>query len=294
MIDLHLHTIYSDGADTLKELLKKAEKKKLEYISITDHDNCNAYAELKNIDIKKYYSGKIIPGIEIKCSINGRLIEVLGYKINTDKMQEWANEFYKDKTKEVLQQKYFNMLYEKCLQMKLIMSPKEKIEFDSHTDWASLQIYKEIKKHIENKDKVPADFWETFNTFSKKYCGDKNHILYIDKSQDYPSIEEAIKAIKNAGGLVFLPHLFIYKWVDNIKEFINDLLKQYDIDGIECYHSEFNDENIEYLKNICDKEGYFISGGSDYHGINKPGIEMAIGKGNLKIKSDIIKNWANV
>lgn len=293
MIDLHMHTVYSDGADTLIEILKKAEKNKLDYISITDHDNCNVYMELKNIDVKKYYSGKIIPGIEIKCSINGRLIEVLGYKIDVDKMKAWADDFYKDKTKEILQQKYFDMLYEKCLKMNLVMSKKSDIEFDGKINWASVQIYKDIKSHIENKEKVPEDFWESFNTFSKKYCGDKNHILYINKEADYPSVKEAIEAIKNAGGLVFLPHLFIYKWVDNIKEFINTLLKEYNIDGIECYHSEFNDENIEYLKNICKERNYFMSGGSDYHGINKPGIEMAIGKGNLKISSEIIQNWIN-
>ena len=54
MIDLHIHTIYSDGADTLTEVLKKAEKLKLEYISITDHDNCYAYDELKKTDERTY------------------------------------------------------------------------------------------------------------------------------------------------------------------------------------------------------------------------------------------------
>ena len=86
MIDLHVHTTYSDGADSLIEVLKKAEEMELSYISITDHDNCNAYKELKNIDIKKYYTGTIIPGIEIKCGYKGRLIEILGYKIDTEKM----------------------------------------------------------------------------------------------------------------------------------------------------------------------------------------------------------------
>lgn len=69
MIDLHIHTTYSDGADSLIEVLKKAENNNLDYISITDHDNCNAYKELEFLDVKKYYTGKIIPGIEIKVRI---------------------------------------------------------------------------------------------------------------------------------------------------------------------------------------------------------------------------------
>lgn len=293
MIDLHIHTTYSDGADSLIEVLKKAEQNKLEYISITDHDNCNGYMEMKKIDVKEYYTGKIIPGIEIKCAHNGRLIEILGYKIDVDKMKKWCDEFYANKTKDILQQKYFDMLYNKCLEIGLYLSPKEMVEFDIKKDWASIAIYKEIKKHLENKNKVPEDFWNDFNTFSKKYCGDKTHTLYIDKSADYPSVKEAIEAVKKCDGLVFLPHLFIYKWADDIYALIEEILSTYKVDGIECYHSEFNSDNIQYLKKICKERNYLMSGGSDYHGKNKRGIEMAIGKGNMKIPTEIIKNWAN-
>lgn len=291
MIDLHMHTVYSDGADTLIDILKKAQNNKLEYISITDHDNCNSYMELNQINVKDYYDGKIIPGIEIKCSYNGRLIEVLGYNINTDKMKKWTDIFYKDKSKPILQQKYFDLLYDKILDMGLILSPKSEMKFNNKTDWASFEIYKDIKKHIENKEKVPEDFWNEFDAFSKKYCGDKESTLYIDKSKDYPSVQEAIDAIKQAEGLVFLPHLFIYKWAENIYQLIDDLLEEYDIDGIECYHSEFTEENITYLLDLCKKRNYLISGGSDYHGDNKKGVDMGIGKGNLRIEKNIIEEW---
>ena len=118
----------------------------------------------------------------------------------------------------------------------------------------------------------------------------KSYIVY-DKTVDYPSLQQAIDAIKQANGLVFLPHLFIYKWAEDIYSLIDDILKNYKIDGIECYHSEFNEENINYLKNLCKEKHYYMSGGSDYHGTNKKDIEMAIGKGNLKIEEDIIKDW---
>lgn len=291
MIDLHMHTTYSDGADSVEEILKKAERLKLSVISITDHDNCKAYTELKNREVRENFSGKIIPGIEIKCAYGKRLIEVLGYNIDTDKMQNWANEYYKDKTKEKLQAKYFNMLYDKCKQLGLTMTEKDKIKFDSKTQWASVTIYNEIKSHEENEEKLPKDLWKEFNTFSKKYCGDPKNIFYIDKTQDYPSIELALNKIKECGGLTFYPHLFIYKWADDRKKMIKELLEKYPVDGIECMHSEFNQEEIEYLKQLCKQKGYFMSGGSDYHGINKPNIEMAVGKGNLNIEQEMIENW---
>lgn len=291
MIDLHMHTNNSDGSDSVEELLKKAQNLKLDYISITDHDTCKGYEILKNIDISKIYSGQLIPGIEIKCSYLKRNIEILGYKINTDKMNCWINEFYKDKQRNQLQIKYFNMLYEKCKEMELYLTPKEQIQWNPNNDWASFTIYTDLKKYKCNKEKVPEDLWESFRTFSKKYCGNPEHILYIDKSEDYPTLEEAIAAVKKCDGLVFLPHLFIYKWVDNKENFINDLLDNYKVDGIECYHSELTHQQSQYLISLCNERHLYKSGGSDYHGNNKKNLYMATGFGNLNISNDLIKDW---
>ena len=97
--------------------------------------------------------------------------------------------------------------------------------------------------------------------------------------------------MKKCKGLVFLPHLFIYKWADNKKEFIDDILKNYDIDGIECMHSEFDNEQIEYLIELTKERKYFRSGGSDYHGKNKIGINLGEGKGNLRIPEEFVEEW---
>lgn len=293
MIDMHMHTTYSDGADSLIEILKKAESLKLEYISITDHDTCEGYKELAKLDVKKYFSGQIINGVEIKCAYKKRLIEILGYKVDPKVINNFMEEFHKTKSKEILQQKYFDILHERCKDMGLVMSKKEDIEFNPKTDWASIKIYNDIKAHEENKLKVPDDFWSEFNIFSKKYCGDVNYPLYIDKSEDYLQLDEAIKLVKDAGGLVFLPHIFIYKWAEDKKKLLDDIVAEYDIDGIECMHSEFSQDDIDYLLEYTQKNNFYRSGGSDYHGKNKVGIEMAVGKGNLKIESYLIQDWVN-
>ena len=291
MIDLHIHSTNSDGTDSVQEILQKAQKLNLDYISLTDHDTCDGYKELEKIDIPKYYSGKVIPGIEIKCGYKKHLIELLGYKIDTNKMSNWLNDFYKDKSRAEIQNKYFNILYKKCIELGLTMREKKDIEFNPQKDWASFTIYSEIKSHKENKEKLPEDLWQEFNTFSKKYCGNVNHPLYIDKTKDYPSIEETINAIRNCNGLVFLPHLFIYRWAEDKKQFIADILTDYNIDGIECMHNTFSEENIKYLEKICNERGYYKSGGSDYHGKNKPNIELGVGKGNLKIPNEYVEDW---
>lgn len=293
MIDMHMHTTYSDGADSLIEVLKKAESLKLEYISITDHDTCEGYKELAKLDVKKYFSGQIINGVEIKCAYKKRLIEILGYKVDPKVINNFMEKFHKTKSKEILQQKYFDILHERCKDMGLVMSKKEDIEFNPKTDWASIKIYNDIKAHEENKLKVPDNFWSEFNIFSKKYCGDVNYPLYIDKSEDYLQLDEAIKLVKDAGGLVFLPHIFIYKWAEDKKKLLDDIVAEYDIDGIECMHSEFSQDDIDYLLEYTQENNFYRSGGSDYHGKNKVGIEMAVGKGNLKIESYLIQDWVN-
>ena len=278
MIDLHIHTTYSDGTKSVTEILKQAEDLKLDYISITDHDKCLAYEELKNIDVSKYYSGKIIRGIEIKCFYKGSTIEV--------------DDFYEDKDRKIIETKYFNKLYDVCEKLNLTMSKREDIKWNPENDWGGKTVYDEIKKHPENQSKLPEDLWNNgVQTFSKKYYCNKETVWYLDKSEDYPSVEEAVEAIKNAGGLVFLPHIYIYKWMKDIEKELDELMQNYRIDGIECYHSDFTEENIKHLNEYCDKNKYFKSGGSDYHGENKPTISLAIGKGNLKIPTEIVKKW---
>ncbi len=292
MVDLHIHTTYSDGTKNVTEILEQAEKLKLDYISITDHDKCDAYEELKKIDVSKYYSGKIIKGIEIKCFYKGSTIEVLGYDYNYDKMNKWVKEFYANKDRKTIETKYFNKLYEVCEKLNLSMSKKEDIKWNPENDWGGKTIYDEIKKHPENQEKLPEDLWnDGVQTFSKKYYCNKETIWYLDKSEDFPTVQEAVSAIKNSDGLVFLPHIYIYKWMKDIGKELEELVANFDIDGIECYHSDFTEENINSLNEYCDKNNLFKSGGSDYHGDNKPHITLAFGRGNLNIPTEIINNW---
>lgn len=253
--------------------------------------DAGAYSELKNMDVKKYFSGKIITGIEIKCAYKGRLIEVLGYDYDVEKMQKWIDEYYKDKQRDVIQTKYFNLLYDACEKMNLKMTPKEEIKWNPNNDWASFTIYNDFKRYEENKQKLPEDLWEDFTTFTKKYCGDLNSIFHIDKSKDYPTLDVAIKAIKDCGGIALMAHIFIYKWATNKEELINDIIENYDIDGFECYYTKFSQDQIDYIVDVCKQNNFCMSGGSDYHGNNKPDIRLGIGKGNLCVDENIIEQW---
>lgn len=96
MIDLHMHSVYSDGDKTVEEILKMCEDKKLEYISITDHNTCAAYED-KNILNNNIFSGKIIKGVEMNATFENKNIEILGYNINRPKIiEDWSKRFFSD------------------------------------------------------------------------------------------------------------------------------------------------------------------------------------------------------
>lgn len=94
----------------------------------------------------------------------------------------------------------------------------------------------------------------------------------------------------NAGGIVFLAHPFQYKFNDT-EEFLNKLYNEASLDGIECFYTMFSEEQTTYIRDFAKKHNLLISGGSDYHGKNKQNHELGIGRVNLNISKEIVKNW---
>lgn len=289
MIDLHTHTIYSDGKDDVITLLKEAEKAKLECISITDHSSCKAYEEIDNMDVSKYYSGKIVRGCELFTTINGAVIELLGYNVDTDLLNKELPNMHKY-TLEDMKKIEINKTIEICKKNGITMNEKN-IDFNSI--YASTEIHKEITSYDENKKNINDErAWENSYVFYREFMSNPDSLFFIDKSELFPSLDEVIEIIKKTNGLVFIPHIFVYG--DNSLKFLEELTKNHNIDGIECYYSTFTDEQTRYLLKLCEERNLYVSGGSDYHGSAKPNINIGIGQGNLNIPFDIIEKWARI
>ena len=89
MIDLHIHTTYSDGDKNITEILKMCENKKLEYISITDHNTVKQYED-EALENNNIFSGKVIKGVELNAVFQNKNIEILGYNIEPNIINEWC------------------------------------------------------------------------------------------------------------------------------------------------------------------------------------------------------------
>lgn len=290
MIDLHMHTSYSDGTDSVCEILKKAEDLGLEVISITDHNTCQAYLELEDIKLEHIYKGKIIVGTEFTTVFEGRIIEILGYGFDYRLVKDYLDKFY---AKEMIIFRN-NILYNRLL--KIITNLGLKFNQDdvrkqnSENEFFERAIFEELAKHSDNKNILKEDVWSSFSNFYRKGLTNPESQLFMNYGEFKPSLKEIIDLIHNGGGIAFLAHPYQYKLKDT-EAFISRLYNQYNLDGIECFYTTFTEAQTFYLVEFAKKKSLLMSGGSDYHGNNKRNHNLGIGRGNLEISKNIIANW---
>ncbi len=285
MIDLHSHSVFSDGEFTPNELLKKAEQLKLDYFSITDHNNCFAYEDIENT----IFSGKLIKGVELVTSFEKHIIEVLGYGVEIQKINEWSKQNAK-KELEYAKSIYdiLFMIFEKeGIFYTKQNNVKDKIPSQDPTGWIKQYIYEDLLKYDKNQEIIGKEILSTYSAFNKKGLNNPNSILFIHEYTRFPTLQEVVELIHNSNGLCFLAHLYQYN-ANNHIEFLNKIVKGVKLDGIETYHSSFSREQIEEINEYADKLNLYKCGGSDYHGKLKPGINLGL---DLQISNELIKPW---
>lgn len=285
MIDLHMHTINSDGSDKTEELLKKCQELGLEYISITDHDNCKSYEDLKNIDVEKTFKGKIITGCEFTTIFKGRVIEILGYGIDTDKINSWTKIYYTEEKKK--ERKAF------CKKEVLRKLKLQGIELDETKLNPNLTYDRAIYEQLlldkeKNEEILGKGILDNLRFIYRRGFSNPNSKIYVDISQYRPNPQEITDLIHRAGGKTFLAHPYQY-YFDNILDMITDLRKECDLDGVEAFHSTFTLEQMIEMQEYAKKNNLYISGGSDYHGTVKPEVKLKVGSDNLHISKNILE-----
>lgn len=287
MIDLHMHTIYSDGDKTVEEILKMCEDKKLDYISITDHDTCKQYYD-EAIKNNKIFSGKIITGSELHAVFQKRNIEILAYNIDPDIISNWCEKYYSEDKLREQQNIYRQRLFEICDKHGLIYDESKIKKPKKVSEYVERPIYEEVMKHKENHE-ILGKFAESFSIFFRTGLTNPESSYFMNHVEFRPAYKEVIDIIHKAGGKAFLAHPFEYRFEDTI-EFINDLRKEKELDGIECFHPSADTEKLQILLDYAKKNNLYISGGSDYHGKSKPDRKIGIGSGTSNISNEIL-NW---
>ncbi len=287
MIDLHTHTTYSDGTWNVKKLLTEAQKHNVNLLAITDHNTVKAHLEIEKNDYSKYFTGKIIVGAEFDCVFNNAKIELLGYNFDVHKMNKWLGKAYDIEMKKPNLMEEFNLLMEACHKNNIKV---DNIDYKEDMGWPIDYIYPSIKKCHENRQFFSQKEWDDIDYFFRCCTCNMDFPLYIDFSYQTPNAKMVSNKIRELGGKVFLAHLFIYP-LRNYKNYLDSLLSENVIDGIETYYSKFNDEQIEFIKKYCKENNLYMSAGTDCHGDKKPDRKIGIGYGNMNTQIDVVKDW---
>lgn len=285
MIDLHIHTLYSDGSDSVLNILQQAQRLNIGVLSITDHDSVKAYFDLDKLNISNIYSGKIITGVEFTTTFDGYTTEILGYGCDYNKINKILTSFY---TPRFVKKQYDKLMNEMA---GLIKTHNLIFDFNNKKNCESfMAYYNELSKHEENYLKVKDNILDSFGNFIRKGYANPKSSFYVDKSTCYLKFDEIVDIIHDAGGVAILAHPFIYQFED-ITKVLNKMFKTTHLDGLECYYHSFSQQQTNFLLKYAKENKLLVSGGTDYHGTLRPQSKLGVGGGNLNISKEILNNW---
>lgn len=249
LVDFHMHSVYSDGIKTPKELLRHALDCNVSMMALTDHDEIDGIKALRTaqeqLDPEKTI--KIINGCEFSADYKDKSIHILGYRFDeTNKELRDFIEYFKSKREERIDE-----IIRRCNNAGYFISKDELLK-----KFPKTQAYG--RPHI-GQLLIDGGYAKDINDVFKDILR-KDSPCYVPKVKiEVPYI---IDIIHKAGGLAVMAHP---KLVTS-DEYVVEMLA-YDFDGMEVYHTKHNDDDVKRYKALAKEHNLFITGGSDYHGI---------------------------
>lgn len=246
MIDLHLHTTFSDGSITPEELVTMAIAHGLKAVSITDHDNVRSY--LPAIEAAKGTELEIIPGIEINTWWREYEVHILGYFIDPEDehIQQVCQEHNSAREE---QMKHLVSLIRKHGRFSLTLQDIQAFSCEGGTIGRP-----HVAKAIVEKGGA-ATISEAF----RKYLVPTAPTYH---RRETVSPHEAVEAIYESGGIAVIAHPGDMSIIEDLAP---DLMN-YGLRGIEAYHRSHSPVEIEFHCSLAEKLGLIVTGGTDFHG----------------------------
>ena len=270
LIDLHTHSLKSDGSMTPAEVVREAKRAGLAAIALSDHDTVDgireAAAEGEKIGVE------VIPAIEFSVQSKTET-HILGYFIDIE------NPDLLKTLKEVVDlriernyvtcQRLNELGFDITIEEVRALAPNN---FVGRAHFARVLMDKGYTKSV----KEGFDLYMT----SGKYA-------YCEKQR--LTARNAVELIGKCGGISFLAHPHLTKLGDDeLKEFLKEL-KGFGLSGLEGYYTDYTPEMQEKYQAMAKESGLLISGGTDFHAAMKPHISIGTGLGNMKIPYSVLE-----
>lgn len=250
---MHVHSVLSDGTFSYRELIDLCAVVGLKGLSITDHDIISTEIS----DIKQYAVERgilFIHGIEFSTEISN--VHILGYNMDLKDSSLWK--FLHDE-----QEKRSDAIREMCLRAQKNNLDVQFEEVEREADSGAMG-----RPHIAavmQKKGYVRDIYEAFHKYLKK-----GQPVYVDyQKKDHADI---VKKILQWKGIPVLAHLSLV--AKDLQDDIFHECRETGLRGLEVYYPRFNEQQTNKLMGMAKEYKLLISGGSDFHGINKPDIEL--------------------
>lgn len=275
-VDLHVHSNKSDGTFTPSQLVDYALAKGLSAFALTDHDTVDGLEEAisyaDKLREKNPLVPEVIPGIELSTEYQGKDVHIVGLYIDytsqifTDALKEFvaSRDNRNRKMCKLLAEHGIDITYEKLLE-----------EFP---DCVLTRAH--YARYMLNHGYIKS-MTEAFD----KYIGDRCD-CYVPREKITP--QNGISMILEAGGIPILAHPILYRMSDTRLEELIACLKESGLMGIEAIYTTNTPAEERLTRKLAAKYNLLISGGSDFHGSNKPKTDLAVGHGKLFVPEEIL------
>ena len=276
MVDLHVHSTCSDGTFTPEELVDYAIQKRLTAFALTDHDTVNGldrairYAE----KLRQAQVPEVIPGIELSTEYQGKDIHMIGLFIDyrQPEFAHYLEDFIRsrenrnEKMCALLREHGIDITYEALL-----------AEFPGAViTRAHFARYLLSHGYIQSMK-------EAFDRYVGDHCP-----CFFPREKVTPA--QAVELILRAGGVPVLAHPILYHMSDDRLDTLVAELKKIGLVGIEAIYSTYTTAEERQIRGLASKYDLQISGGSDFHGANKPKIDLGTGWGKLYVPDEVLEN----
>lgn len=270
IVDLHVHSTRSDGTFTPTELVDYACQKGLAAFALTDHDTTDGLNEA--MEYAKDKGIEVIPGIEFSTEYESKDIHILGLYIdyNQKEFKEHIQAFVDSR---ILRNK---KMCQNLQEAGIAISYEALTEEFPDSTITRAHYARFLLDHGYVKS-LPEAF--------ERYVGD--HCPYFVPRQKVTPTQ-AVKLILEADGVPILAHPTLYHMSERRLDKLVSELKEAGLMGIEAIYSTYTAGEERQIRDLAKRYNLLISGGSDFHGNNKPKLDLAVGYGKLHIPASIL------
>ena len=272
MIDLHVHSTFSDGSLTPEELVAEAEQVGLYAIALTDHDSTNGISSF--LAAAKGKSLQCIPGVEISCAVETGGMHILGYYVNQhdDGFESVLARIRNGR--DVRNQRILEKLNQAGV--RLVLADVTKHAGDEVVG----------RPHIAQAlmaGGYVTSIKEAFNVYLAK-----GRIAYEDRYRLGP--REGIQLIRDAGGIPVLAHpATLQLKMARLRTLVAELTEG-GLGGIEVYYPEHDANRVKDYLLLAEEHNLLATGGSDFHGSAVSNAALGRGFGSLNVPDNLADN----